>query len=82
MSNTSFNWPGNIPVTSYLRPKIPSASSHTPDLPGLLGALHDTQHVLEMFRRTLTAGPPRRLLDRLANRLTKIASEACKLGLS
>jgi integrase len=63
-----------IPAT-----KIPSASSHTPDLPGLLGSLQITQHVLEMFRRTLTAGPPRRRLDRLANRLTKIASEVRKL---
>jgi hypothetical protein len=29
-----------------------------------------------MFRRTLPEGAHRRLLDRLANRLTKIASEA------
>lgn len=60
-------------------PKIPSATSATPDLSGLLGSLHVTQHVLEMFRRTLPEGSPRRLLDRLANRLTKIASEARKL---
>jgi hypothetical protein len=33
-----------------------------------------------MFRRTLPQGPDRRLLDRLANRLTKIASETKKLG--
>jgi hypothetical protein len=33
------------------------------------------QHVLEMFRRTLPQRPDRRLLDRLSNRLTKIASE-------
>ena len=60
-------------------PRVPSVSSHTPDLPGLLSSLQITQHVLEMFRRTLPAGPPRRLLDRLANRLTKIASEVRKL---
>ena len=61
-------------------PKIPSATSPTPDLSGLLGSLHVTQHVLEMFRRTLPQGPDRRLLDRLANRLTKITSETKKLG--
>ena len=60
-------------------PKIPAVTSATPDLSGLLGSLEVAQHVLEMFRRTLPAGPPRRLLDRLANRLTKIASEARKL---
>jgi hypothetical protein len=37
------------------------------------------QHVLEMFRRTLPQGPERRLLDRLANRLTKITAETRKL---
>jgi hypothetical protein len=60
-------------------PKIPTVTSATPDLSGLLTSLHLAQHVLEMFRRTLPAGPHRSLLDRLANRLTKIASEARKL---
>lgn len=60
-------------------PKIPSAGSHTPDLSGLLGSLDVTQHVLEMFRRTLPSGPQRQLLDRLANRITKIVSETRKL---
>ena len=60
-------------------PKIPSVSSATPDLSGLLGSLHVAQHVLEMYRRTLPDGAARRLLDRLANRLIKIASEARKL---
>ena len=60
-------------------PKIPSSGSHTPDLSGLLGSLNVTQYVLEMFRRTLPAGPQRKLLHRLANRITKIASEARKL---
>jgi integrase len=58
----------------------PSVSSATPDLSGLLGSLHVAQHVLEMYRRTLPAGAIRRLLDRLANRLTKIASEARSIG--
>jgi site-specific recombinase XerD len=61
-------------------PKKVFATSHTPDLPGVLASLHVAQHVLEMFRRTLPDAQPRRLLDRLANRLTKIASEARKLG--
>jgi site-specific recombinase XerD len=46
------------------------------DLSGLLDSLKVAQHVLEMFRRTLANGPKRRLLDRLANRLTKMVSEA------
>jgi integrase len=58
----------------------PSVSSATPDLSSLLGSLQVAQHVLEMYRRTLPAGATRRLLDRLANRLTKIASEARSIG--
>jgi len=60
----------------------PSVSSATPDLSGLLGSLHVAQHGLEMYRRTLPAGAARRLLDRLANRLTKIASKARELDQS
>jgi integrase len=57
-----------------------STSSAQPNLASLLDSLHLAQHVLEMFRRTLPQGPDRRLLDRLANRLTKIASETKKFG--
>ena len=57
-----------------------SISSAQPNLASMLDSLHVTQHVLEMFRRTFPQGPDRLLLDRLANRLTKIASEARKLG--
>ena len=60
-------------------PKSPSAGSHTPDLSGVLGSLQVAQHVMEMFRRTLSSEPPRRLLNRLANRLMKIVAEARKL---
>jgi hypothetical protein len=60
-------------------PKAPSASSLTPDLAGFLGSLNTTQHVLEMFRRTLPEKSQRSILERLANRLIKIASEAQKL---
>jgi site-specific recombinase XerD len=54
------------------RPSNPARA----DLPGLVEALHAAQHVLEMFRRTLPDGAPRRHLSRLANRLTKIVCEA------
>ena len=57
-----------------------SISSPQADLTSLLDSLHVAQHILEMFRRTLPQGPDRRLLDRLANRLTKITSETRKLG--
>ena len=61
-------------------PKAPSASSVTPDLAGFLASLNTTQHVLEMFRRTLPEEPRRSILERLANRLIKIAAEARKLN--
>jgi len=57
-----------------------SISSPQANLTSLLDSLHLAQHVLEMLRRTLPPGPDRRLLDRLANRLTKIVSETRKLG--
>jgi site-specific recombinase XerD len=67
----------------HLLPASPlPASIRSPqaNLDSLLACLHLAQHVLEMFRRTLPQGPDRRLLDRLVNRLTKIASETRKLG--
>jgi hypothetical protein len=61
--------------------RIPaSVSSPQANLDSLLDSLHFAQHVLEMFRRTLPQGPDRTLLDRLANRLSKITSETRKLG--
>ena len=50
-----------------------------PGLEGVLNALLTAQHVVEMYRRALSDGPPRRCLNRLLNRLTKIISEARKL---
>jgi integrase len=50
-----------------------------PGLEGVLNALLTAQHVVEMYRRALPDGPPRRCLNRLLNRLTKIASAARKL---
>ena len=57
-----------------------SPASPQANLASLLDSLHVAHHVLEMFRRTLPQGRQRRLLDRLANRLTKITSEMRKLG--
>jgi integrase len=46
---------------------------------GLIDSLLATQHVLEMFRRSLPNADKRRRLDRLANRLTKILAETREL---
>ena len=51
-----------------------------PGLDGVIDSLQAAQHALEMFRRALPIGDARRHLDRLSNRLTKIATEARKLG--
>jgi hypothetical protein len=61
------------------QPKAPTATVRA-DLPGLLESLRTSQHVLEMFRRTLPDGRLRRRLERLANRLTKIIATARKLA--
>jgi integrase len=60
------------------QPKIQAIPAR-PGLEGVLNALLAAQHVVEMYRRALPDGPPRRCLNRLRNRLTKIASEARKL---
>jgi site-specific recombinase XerD len=57
-----------------------STSSPQADLACLLRTLLVAHHVLEMFRRTLSQGPDRRVLDHLNNRLTKIISETRKLA--
>lgn len=46
---------------------------------GVVDSLLFAQHAIEMFRRSLSDGPPQDCLDRLSNRLTKILSEARKL---
>jgi integrase len=48
-------------------------------LAGVLDAVLTAQHLVEMYRRTLSAGDSRRSLDRLGNRLTKILVELRKL---
>lgn len=57
----------------------PSKSRATSVRTGLVGVLDSivaTQHVLEMFRRTVPDSHIRKYLDRLSNRLTKILAEA------
>jgi hypothetical protein len=61
------------------QPKAPAISPR-PGLDGVTDALLFSQHAIEMFRRSLPDGPPRRCLDRLSNRLTKILSEARKIN--
>ena len=56
-------------------PRAQASASSRADLPGLLDSLDTAQHVLEMFRRSLPEGSARRLLDRVHNRLFKIAAE-------
>jgi hypothetical protein len=62
-------------------PKSPLISPRT-GLNGMVDSLLFAQHTLEMFHRSLSDGPPRRCLDRLSNRLTKILSELRKLNAS
>jgi integrase len=59
----------------HLVPQPKPSNSSRADLPGLIQALRATQHIFEMFRRSLPDGAPRRHLSRLANRLTKIICE-------
>ncbi|HEX8810423.1 MAG TPA: tyrosine-type recombinase/integrase [Terracidiphilus sp.] len=61
------------------QPSVPSAPLRA-GLVGVIDSLLTAQHVLEMFRRSLTKGPARRRLGRLSNRLTKILGEARKLA--
>jgi hypothetical protein len=66
----------------HLAPPPRAASSVLPpsaDLVSLVDSLRTTQHILEMFRRSVAESSRRRLLDRLANRLVKIVTEAKKL---
>ena len=60
-------------------PKAHVTSART-GLHGVIDSLLTAQHVMEMFRRTLPEGTPRRCLDRLSNRITKIITEARKLA--
>ena len=61
------------------QPKAPLVTIRA-GLDGVIDSLLAAQHVLEMFRRALPDGASRSCLDRLSNRLTKIVTEASKLG--
>ena len=61
------------------QPKVPTVSPRA-GLDGVVDSLLFAQHAIEMFRRSLSEGPPRRRLGRLSNRLTKILTEARKLN--
>jgi hypothetical protein len=61
------------------QPKEPLAPIRA-GLDGVIDSLLAAQQVLEMFRRTLSNAASRRCLNRLSNRLTKIVTEARKLG--
>jgi integrase len=61
------------------QPKAPTISPRA-GLDGVADALLSAQHAIEMFRRSLPEGFPRRCLGRLTNRLTKILSEVRKLN--
>jgi integrase len=61
------------------QPKTQVASARA-GLDGVLDSLRTTQHLVEMLRRTLPDGAPRRCFDRLSNRLSKILAVARKLG--
>lgn len=60
------------------QPRTPLASLRT-GLDGVIEALLGAQHVMEMFRRTLSNGASRTCLARLSNRLTKIITLAKRL---
>jgi hypothetical protein len=46
-----------------------------PGIPGIAAALAATRHLLEMYRRQITNQPTSLHLERLANRLAKIAAQ-------
>ena len=59
---------------------VSSPSPPSADLASLIDSLRATQHVLEMFSRSVVETSPRLLLDRLANRLVKIVTAVKKLN--
>lgn len=61
------------------QPKTQIASAIA-GLDGVVASLLTTQHLIEMFRRSLPDGDPRRCLDRVSNRLTKLLAITRKLS--
>jgi site-specific recombinase XerD len=58
---------------------IPGAETYAA-IPGITKSLAASRHLLEMYRRQLSDDYARRKLQRLANRLTKIATEVHRLS--
>jgi len=67
-----------VPCPQALR----SPASFRADLASLVNSFDTTRYVLEMFRRTLSEGHARRLLDRIGNRLTKMLAELRHINLA
>jgi hypothetical protein len=71
-----------------LKPRhlLPRPKTPTPDvrsgIDGVIDSLQAAHHMLAMSRRTLAPGTERNRLDRLSNRLTKIATITRKLSRS
>jgi len=59
-------------------PRLPASSSRS-GANGVIDSLAYAQHVLELFRRTLTGKTQRRPFDRIANHLSKLISKIRKL---
>ncbi|MGO9262881.1 MAG: hypothetical protein ACLQU1_42370 [Bryobacteraceae bacterium] len=55
-------------------PKTPATSPRS-GADGVIDSLAYAQHVLELFRRTLSGQPVRRSFDRIANRVSKMLSQ-------
>jgi len=69
------------PSRHRLPPPKAFSASFLADLPSSLQAIQSAQHVLEMFRRTLPeTDSASAVLDRMVNRLTKIAAQLRKLA--
>jgi hypothetical protein len=69
------------PSRHRLPPPKAFSASFLADLPSSLRAIQSAQHVLEMFRRTLPeTDSASAVLDRMVDRLTKIAAELRKLA--
>jgi integrase len=76
--HTEFRLARSQPRHLAPHPKAPTISPRA-GLDGVVESLLFAQHAIEMFRRSLPDGPPRRCLDRLSNRLTKILFETRRL---
>jgi hypothetical protein len=62
------------PIQAYSLPSL-SASTATPDLPGIRQAVAATRHLVEMYRRQFSDDKTRRRLQRLDRRLLAVAQQ-------